>query len=50
MIIVGFLRPEENYDSLEKLIDAINNDIKNGQTNNKEEECAKHKTDSFFNS
>ena len=48
VIIVGFLRPEENYDSLEKLIDAINNDIKNGQTNNKEEKCAKHKTDPFF--
>ena len=50
VIIVGFLRPEANYDSLEKLIDAIKNDIQNGQKNNKEEKFVKHRTDPFFDS
>ena len=50
VIIVGFLRPEANYDSLEKLIDAIKNDIQNGQKNNKEEKFVKLRTDPFFDS
>ena len=50
VIMVGYLRPEANYDSLEKLIEAIENDIKNGQAQNLEEKFAKFKVDPFFES
>ena len=48
VIIVGYLRPEANYDSLEKLIEAIKNDIEQGKKYNKEDKFAKFKNDSFF--
>ena len=50
VIITGFLRPETNFDSLEKLIEAIQNDIENGQKLNKEEKYLKYKSDPFFQS
>ena len=48
VIIVGHLRPEANYDSLEKLIEAIENDISNGQKLNGDEQFSKFKEDPFF--
>jgi riboflavin kinase len=48
VIMVGFLRAEANYDSLEKLVEAIESDIENGQKYNLEEKFATFKTDQFF--
>ena len=50
VIMVGFLRAEANYDSLEKLVEAIECDIKTGQIQNLEEKVAAFKSDSFFSS
>ena len=50
VIMVGYLRAEANYDSLEKLVEAIESDIKNGQKHNLEEKFATFKTDPFFSS
>ena len=48
VIMVGYLRSEANYDTLEKLKDAIQNDIITGQTLNKEGKISKFKSDPFF--
>ena len=48
VIMVGYLRAEANYDSLEKLVDAIENDIENGKKHNLEDKFAKFKFDPFF--
>ena len=48
-IIVGFLRPEKNFDSLEKLIEGINADVENGLKLNKEEKNSQFRSDVFFN-
>ena len=48
VIMVGYLRAEANYDSLEKLVDAIENDIDNGKKHNLEDKFAKFKIDPFF--
>ena len=50
VIMVGYLRAEANYDSLEKLVEAIESDIKNGQRHNLEEQFSVFKTDPFFSS
>ena len=50
VIVVGFLRPEANYDSLEKLIDAIKTDIDNGKRLNKEDKFGKFRCDPYFTS
>ena len=48
VIMVGYLRAEANYDSLEKLVEAIEGDIKNGQKHNLQEKFATLKTGPFF--
>ena len=48
VIIVGFLRPEANYESLEALISAIETDIENAKKINQEEKNLKFKLDPFF--
>ena len=48
VIIVGFLRPEANYESLEALISAIETDIENAKKINHEEQNLKFKLDPFF--
>ena len=48
VIIVGFLRPEANYESLEALISAIEADIENAKKINQEEQNLKFKLDPFF--
>eukprot|EP00092_Neocalanus_flemingeri_P039875 GFUD01043430.1.p1 GENE.GFUD01043430.1~~GFUD01043430.1.p1 ORF type:complete len:137 (+),score=46.40 GFUD01043430.1:60-470(+) len=48
VIMVGYLRAEANYDSMEKLVQAIENDIDNGKKLNLEDKFAKFKTDQFF--
>ena len=50
VIMVGYLRPEANYNSLEELVEAIETDIKNGQGHNQEEKFSSFKNDSFFDS
>ena len=47
-IVVGFLRPEANFESLEKLVEEIKSDIENGLRLNKEEQNAKFRSDEFF--
>ena len=48
VIMVGYLRAEANYDSLEKLVEAIECDIKTGQKHNLEDKFAAFKSDPFF--
>eukprot|EP00092_Neocalanus_flemingeri_P010383 GFUD01011191.1.p1 GENE.GFUD01011191.1~~GFUD01011191.1.p1 ORF type:complete len:156 (-),score=51.38 GFUD01011191.1:72-539(-) len=48
VIMVGYLRAEANYDSMEKLVQAIENDIDNGKKLNLEDKFAKFKNDQFF--
>ena len=47
-VIVGFLRPEANFESLEKLIEEIKSDIENGLRLNKEQQNARYRSDVFF--
>ena len=47
--MVGFLRPEQNFESLQDLKAAISNDILNAETLMKSEEYLALKTDDFFN-
>ena len=49
-ILVGFLRPEANFESLEKLIEEINSDIENGLKLNKLAENVIYRSDKFFKS
>lgn len=46
--IVGYLRPEKNFETLEALIAAINEDIANADKLLDEEQYAKYKNDAFF--
>jgi len=48
VIILGFIRPEQNFDSLEALIDAIRKDIEEGKKRGSEESCAKYRADPCF--
>ena len=49
-VLVGYLRPEANFESLEKLIEEINCDIENGLKLNKLAENVKYRSDDFFKS
>jgi len=48
--IVGFLRPEQNYDSLEKLKAAIANDVSDAKKLMEKKEFEPFKSDEFFKS
>jgi len=48
VIILGFIRPEQNFDSLEALIDAIRKDIEEGKKRGSEESWAKYRADPCF--
>jgi len=48
VIILGFIRPEQNFDSLEALIDAIRKDIEEGKKRGSEESWAKFRADPCF--
>merc|ERR1712107_180317 len=48
VIILGFIRPEQNFDSLEALIDAIRKDIEEGKKRGSEEGWAKYRADPCF--
>ena len=51
--IVGFLRPEKNFSSLEELISAIKNDIESARNilnDNSATNCLKLKNSEYFNS
>jgi len=48
VIILGFIRPEQNFDSLEALIDAIRKDIEEGKKRGSEESLAKYRADPCF--
>jgi len=48
VIILGFIRPEQNFDSLEALIDAIRKDIEEGKKRGAEESWAKYRADPCF--
>ena len=48
VIIVGYLRPEANYESLESLVKAIEGDIENGKKRNQDPKCSVFKDDPFF--
>jgi len=48
VIILGFIRPEQNFDSLEALIDAIRKDIEEGKKRGSEESWAKYRADTCF--
>lgn len=46
--ICGYLRPEKNFESLEKLIEAINADIKEAEIKLESEENINYKNSIFF--
>lgn len=46
--ICGYLRPEKNFESLEKLIEAINGDIKEAEIKLESEENINYKNSVFF--
>jgi len=48
VIILGFIRPEQNFDSLEALIDAIRKDIEEGKKRGSEESWAEYRADPCF--
>jgi len=48
VIIVDFLRPESNFQSLQALKDAIANDIKNANVEMGKEEFTRFRSDMFF--
>ncbi|CAB1456490.1 unnamed protein product [Pleuronectes platessa] len=50
VVMVGYIRPERSYDSLEALIAAINNDIEEAKVNLELPEHLKLREDNFFTS
>jgi len=48
VIILGFIRPEQNFDSLEALVDAIRKDIEEGRKRGSEESWTKYRADPCF--
>merc|ERR1712233_289944 len=48
VIILGFIRPEQNFDSLEALVDAIRKDIEEGRKRGSEESWSKYRADPCF--
>ncbi|KAH0628251.1 hypothetical protein JD844_009147, partial [Phrynosoma platyrhinos] len=48
IIIVGYIRPEKNFDSLDALIAAIKGDIEEAEKNLELPECQKLKDHNFF--
>ncbi|XP_053181838.1 riboflavin kinase [Scomber japonicus] len=50
VVMVGYIRPERSYDSLEALIAAINNDIEEAKLKLELPEHLKLKNDNFFTS
>lgn len=48
LCICGYLRPEKNFDSLESLIKAINEDIENAKKDLDADEFKSYKTNDFF--
>ncbi|KAG7490056.1 riboflavin kinase [Solea senegalensis] len=50
VVMVGYIRPERSYDSLEALIAAINNDIEEAKVNLELAEHLKLREDNFFTS
>jgi len=48
VIILGFIRPEQNFDSLEALIGAIRKDIEEGKKRGSEESWAEYRADPCF--
>ena len=49
MIILGYIRPEKSFDSLEELIKAINNDISIAESSLSEDsELLQYAKDDFF--
>jgi len=46
--MAGNSRPEQNFDSLEALIDAIRKDIEEGKKRGSEESWAKYRADPCF--
>ncbi|XP_012264136.1 putative riboflavin kinase [Athalia rosae] len=48
VVIVGFLRPEVNFDSLEDLIKGINGDIENAEKLLENADLAAYRTHKFF--
>ncbi|XP_023857169.1 riboflavin kinase [Salvelinus fontinalis] len=48
VVMVGYIRPERSYDSLDALIAAINNDIEEAKRNLELPEHLKLKEDNFF--
>lgn len=49
MVILGFIRPERNYPSLESLIEAIHSDIKEAEQALEKTENKEYASHSFFN-
>lgn len=48
VVVLGYLRPEENFNSLNELIEAIKNDIAQAHEHLDKPEYAQYKTNSFF--
>merc|ERR1712025_1377638 len=48
VIILGFIRPEQDFDSLEALVDAIRKDIEEGRKRGSEESWSKYRADPCF--
>lgn len=48
VVMVGYIRPERSYDSLEALIAAINNDIQEAEAQLEQPQHLKLKEDNFF--
>lgn len=46
--MLGYLRPEKNFSSVDDLIKAIKNDVTDAEDKLEEEEFAKYKTHPFF--
>lgn len=50
VVMVGYIRPERSYDSLDALISAINSDIEEAKARLDQPEHLKLKSDNFFSS
>ncbi|XP_033828674.1 riboflavin kinase [Periophthalmus magnuspinnatus] len=50
VVMVGYIRPERSFDSLDALISAINSDIEEAKLKLDQPEFLKLKTDNFFSS
>lgn len=48
VIIVGYIRAEKNFDSLNELIETINDDIAKARVELQKSDCVKYKDHSFF--